>query len=211
MAEEHPDATVAHIQIATPEDRQAGSNTERVTERVGMIGGARLLHAIQCDPCGLIRVALQPQSPRKKGARHYLPGDLEVNDVPVIRSDRSIRSNISGGHAFEPRSGAWLIAQMMLSKHSLAKQLAERFGRAHGRCAESVGELQISERIAIVLNTLALKAADFLPLATAKGELLRLLRAWLAAPLIIALRPRAAPRRSSCDGIMACPGAFPSV
>jgi hypothetical protein len=118
---------------------------------------------------------------------------------------------VHGGHAFEPGSGAWLIAQMMLSKHSLAKQLAERFGPAHGRCAESVGELQISERIAIVLNTLALKAADFLPLATAKGELLRLLRAWLAAPLIIALRPRAAPRRSSCDGIMACPGAFPSV
>jgi hypothetical protein len=76
-----------------------------------MIGGAGLLDAVQCDPCGLIRVALQPQSPRKKGARHYLRGDLEVNDVPVVRSNRS---NIRGQHTFELASGAWLIAQMML-------------------------------------------------------------------------------------------------
>lgn len=41
----------------------------------------------------------------------------------------------------------------------------------------------ISGSIAITLNTLALKAADFLPLATAKGGLLRLLRAWVAVPL----------------------------
>jgi hypothetical protein len=41
----------------------------------------------------------------------------------------------------------------------------------------------ISGSVAIVLNTLALKAADLVPLATAKGGLLRLLSAWFAAPL----------------------------
>src|SRR5271169_6516431 len=41
----------------------------------------------------------------------------------------------------------------------------------------------ISGSTAIVLNTLALKAADLVPLATAKGGLLRLLSSWLAAPL----------------------------
>jgi len=100
-----------------------------------MIGGARFLDAAQCDPCGLIGIALQPQSPRKKGARHYSRGDLKVNDVPVIGSNRS---NRSGEHTFEPGSGAWLIAQMMLrdTKHSRAKQFGERFGRAHQQCAE---------------------------------------------------------------------------
>jgi hypothetical protein len=37
--------------------------------------------------------------------------------------------------------------------------------------------------IAIVANTLALKAADFVPLATAKGGLLRLIRPWFAPVL----------------------------
>lgn len=46
-----------------------------------------------------------------------------------------------------------------------------------------LGPALISGSIAIVLNTLALKVADFLPLATAKGGLLRLLQGWLAAPL----------------------------
>jgi hypothetical protein len=41
----------------------------------------------------------------------------------------------------------------------------------------------ISGSVAIVLNTLALKAADLVPLATAKGGLLRLLSVWSAAPL----------------------------
>jgi hypothetical protein len=41
----------------------------------------------------------------------------------------------------------------------------------------------ISGSTAIVLNTLALKAADLVPLATAKGGLLRLLSSWCAAPL----------------------------
>jgi hypothetical protein len=42
----------------------------------------------------------------------------------------------------------------------------------------------ISGSTAIVLNTLALKAADLVPLATAKGGLLRLLSTWFAAPLV---------------------------
>ena len=46
-----------------------------------------------------------------------------------------------------------------------------------------LGPALISGSMAIVLNTLVLKVADFLPLATAKGGLLRLLLAWLAAPL----------------------------
>lgn len=37
--------------------------------------------------------------------------------------------------------------------------------------------------IAIVLNTLALKAADLIPLATARGGLLRLITPWFAGPL----------------------------
>jgi hypothetical protein len=37
--------------------------------------------------------------------------------------------------------------------------------------------------VAIIINTLALKAADFVPLATAKGGLLRLLSSWFA-PLL---------------------------
>lgn len=41
----------------------------------------------------------------------------------------------------------------------------------------------MSGSVAIVLNTLALKAADLVPLATAKGGLLRLLSVWFAAPL----------------------------
>jgi hypothetical protein len=41
----------------------------------------------------------------------------------------------------------------------------------------------ISGSTAIVLNTLALKCADFIPLATARGGLLRLLSSWFAAPL----------------------------
>jgi hypothetical protein len=46
-----------------------------------------------------------------------------------------------------------------------------------------LGPALISGTVAIALNTLALKVADFLPLATAKGGLLRLLRAWFTAPL----------------------------
>jgi hypothetical protein len=46
-----------------------------------------------------------------------------------------------------------------------------------------LGPALISGGLAIALNMLALKAADFLPLATAKGGLLRLLRTWLSAPL----------------------------
>jgi hypothetical protein len=42
----------------------------------------------------------------------------------------------------------------------------------------------ISGSTAIVLNTLTLKAADLVPLATAKGGLLRLLSTWFAAPLV---------------------------
>jgi hypothetical protein len=42
----------------------------------------------------------------------------------------------------------------------------------------------ISGSTAIVLNTLALKAADLVPLATAKGGLLRLLSTWFGAPLV---------------------------
>lgn len=41
----------------------------------------------------------------------------------------------------------------------------------------------ISGSTAIMLNTLALKAADLVPLATAKGGLLRLLSSWLAVPV----------------------------
>jgi hypothetical protein len=37
--------------------------------------------------------------------------------------------------------------------------------------------------VAIVLNTLALKIADLVPLATAKGGLLRLITPWLSLPL----------------------------
>ena len=46
-----------------------------------------------------------------------------------------------------------------------------------------LGLALISGSMAIELNTLALKVADFLPLATAKGGLLRLPLAWLAVPL----------------------------
>jgi len=41
----------------------------------------------------------------------------------------------------------------------------------------------ISGSVAITLNTLALKAADLVPLATAKGGLLRLLSPWFSGPL----------------------------
>ena len=41
----------------------------------------------------------------------------------------------------------------------------------------------IAGSIAIVVNTLALKAADLVPLATARGGLLRLIRPWFAGPL----------------------------
>ena len=37
--------------------------------------------------------------------------------------------------------------------------------------------------VAIVLNTVALKAADLVPLATARGGLLRLITPWLSLPL----------------------------
>jgi hypothetical protein len=37
--------------------------------------------------------------------------------------------------------------------------------------------------VAIVLNTVALKAADLVPLATAGGGLLRLITPWLSLPL----------------------------
>lgn len=37
--------------------------------------------------------------------------------------------------------------------------------------------------VAIILNTLALKAADLVPLATAHGGLLRLITPWLSGPL----------------------------
>src|SRR6516162_708679 len=103
-----------------------------------MIGGARLLDTAQCEPCGLIGVALQPQSPRKEDSRHYFRGDLKANDAPVIRSNRS---NRSGEYAFEPASRARLIAQMMLrdAKHSLAEQFSEWSGGADRRDAESLG------------------------------------------------------------------------
>ncbi len=41
----------------------------------------------------------------------------------------------------------------------------------------------VAGTVAIIINTLALKAADLVPLATAKGGLLRLLAAWFA-PLL---------------------------
>jgi hypothetical protein len=41
----------------------------------------------------------------------------------------------------------------------------------------------VAGAIAILLNTFALKAADFIPLATARGGLLRLLTLWLAGLL----------------------------
>jgi hypothetical protein len=49
-----------------------------------------------------------------------------------------------------------------------------------------LGAALASGGVAILLNTLALKAADLIPLATAKGGLLRLLSSWLAAPLAAA-------------------------
>jgi hypothetical protein len=45
------------------------------------------------------------------GARHQLRADLKGNHVAAVRNNRS---NMSGEHAFEPASGAWLIAHMML-------------------------------------------------------------------------------------------------
>jgi hypothetical protein len=50
-------------------------------------------------------------------------------------------------------------------------------------CKSRLAPALISGSAAIVLNTLALKAADLVPLATAKGGLLRLLSSWFAAPL----------------------------
>jgi len=41
----------------------------------------------------------------------------------------------------------------------------------------------ISGSVAIALNTLALKAADLVPLATAKGGLLRLISSWFSGPM----------------------------
>ncbi len=51
--------------------------------------------------------------------------------------------------------------------------------RARGRLSAAL----TAGGTAIVLNSLALKAADFVPLATAKGGLLRLIRPWFAPVL----------------------------
>jgi hypothetical protein len=51
--------------------------------------------------------------------------------------------------------------------------------KAKGRLAAALS----AGAVAIVVNTLALKAADFVPLATARGGLLRLIRPWFAPVL----------------------------
>jgi hypothetical protein len=55
----------------------------------------------------------------------------------------------------------------------------ETTGSLKGR----LGPALIAGSLAIALNTLALQAADLVPLATAKGGLLRLLSSWFSGPL----------------------------
>ena len=53
----------------------------------------------------------------------------------------------------------------------------------HARRANRVVAALLAGALAIVLNTFALKAADLVPLATARGGLLRLITPWLSQPL----------------------------
>jgi hypothetical protein len=54
---------------------------------------------------------------------------------------------------------------------------------SHARRPNRIVAASLASIVAIALNTLALKAADLVPLATARGGLLRLITPWLSAPL----------------------------
>jgi hypothetical protein len=53
----------------------------------------------------------------------------------------------------------------------------------HARRPNRIVAALLAGTVAIVLNTLVLKAADLVPLATARGGLLRLITPWLSDPL----------------------------
>jgi hypothetical protein len=54
---------------------------------------------------------------------------------------------------------------------------------SHARRPNRIVAASLAGFVAIALNTLALKAADLVPLATARGGLLRLITLWLSDPL----------------------------
>jgi len=54
---------------------------------------------------------------------------------------------------------------------------------SHTRLPNRIVAALLAGTVAIVLNTFALKAADLVPLATARGGLLRLITPWLSGPL----------------------------
>jgi hypothetical protein len=82
----------------------------------------------------LIRKSLQPQNPRKQGARRHLRVDLKPNDLLTDRND------VINEHAFEMAPSAFLVAQIMLRDpdQSLTDQPIARVGPVLRKSAKSL-------------------------------------------------------------------------